>query len=122
MSAIDLFRQAHENDAFRRVVETGTKMQLVLMTLPPGGEIGEETHDGDQVLVFLDGESEAIIEREPFPVAAKQAVFVKAGTLHNFRNTGSSPVHVVTLYAPPEHAPGTVHETKAEADADEHDH
>jgi mannose-6-phosphate isomerase-like protein (cupin superfamily) len=122
MSAIDLFRQARENGNFRAVLETGDHAQLVVMTIEPGGEIGEETHEGDQLLVFIEGDGEAIIDGKPFPVAAEQAVFVPAGTLHNFRATGSGPLRIVTVYAPPEHAPGTVHATKADADADEHDH
>jgi mannose-6-phosphate isomerase-like protein (cupin superfamily) len=122
MSAIDLFRQARENDNFRATLETGQHAQLVVMTIPPGGEIGEETHEGDQLLVFVDGECEAILGGKSFPVAPEQAVFVPAGTLHNFVNTGSAPLRLVTVYAPPEHAPGTVHATKADADADEHDH
>lgn len=121
MSAIDLFRLARENANFRAVLETGEHAQLVVMTIEPDGEIGEETHEGDQLLIFVDGDGEAVIGGKPFPVGAEQAVFVPAGTLHNFLNTGSVPLRVVTVYAPPEHPDGTVHATKADADADEHD-
>ena len=89
------------------------------MTLKPGEEIGEETHQGDQILFFVEGEGEAILEGESSPVRPGDYVFVPAGTLHNFVNTGSEPLRLLTTYAPPEHPDGTVHRTKAEADAAE---
>jgi mannose-6-phosphate isomerase-like protein (cupin superfamily) len=108
------------NNAFRRTIVTGEHAQLVVMTIQPGEEIGEETHEGDQLLYFVDGVGEAIIEGESSAVGPGDVVFVPAGTLHNFVNTGSEPLRLATVYAPPEHPPGTVHETKAEADAAEH--
>jgi mannose-6-phosphate isomerase-like protein (cupin superfamily) len=110
---------ARENEYFRRVLETGEHAQLVVMTIQPGEEIGEETHQGDQILFFVDGEGEAILEGESSPVSSGDYVFVGAGTLHNFVNTGSEPLRLLTTYAPPEHPHGTVHQTKAEADAAE---
>ncbi|MGH2676722.1 MAG: cupin domain-containing protein, partial [Actinomycetota bacterium] len=105
---------------FRREVETGTHSQLVVMTIPAGGEIGEEVHDHvDQILIFVDGAADAILDGERKPVGPNDLVFVKAGTRHNFVNTGEGPLRLATIYAPPEHAPGTVHATKAEADAAE---
>jgi mannose-6-phosphate isomerase-like protein (cupin superfamily) len=92
------------------------------MNIPPGGEIGEETHEGvDQVLVFIDGEGAAMLDGERSAVGPGRLVLVPAGTRHNFINTGSSDLRLYTVYAPPEHAAGTVHRTKADADADEHD-
>lgn len=118
---IDVLARARENDAFRREIVTGRHSQVVLMTVPPGGEIGEEVHDRvDQILLFLDGDGEAILEGERSPVAPNDLVFVKAGTRHNFLNRGDKPLRLVTVYAPPEHAPGTVHATKQDADAAEH--
>jgi len=117
----DIVARAKENEAFRRELITGEHSQIVLMTIPPGEEIGEEVHEGeDQTLVFVEGEGEAVLEGEVSPVHSQSLVFVPAGTRHNFRNTGSGPLRLYTVYAPPEHAPGTVHETKAEADAAEH--
>ena len=113
---------ARSNDAFRRTIETGEHAQVVVMTLRPGEEIGEETHEGDQLLLFVEGEGEAVLAGSPSPVREHQMVFVPAGTLHNFVNRGSVPLRLVTIYAPPEHPDGTVHETKAEADAAERDH
>lgn len=110
---------AKENDYFRRTLETGEHAQLVAMTLQPGEEIGEETHEGDQILFFVEGEGEAILEGQGSPVGKGDYTFVRAGTLHNFVNTGSAPLRIVTTYAPPEHPDGTVHRTKAEADAAE---
>ncbi|MDX1659813.1 MAG: cupin domain-containing protein [Nitriliruptorales bacterium] len=119
---LDLFQQVRENDDFRRVLITGPHLQIVAMTIPPGGEIGAETHpDTDQVLLFLEGEAESILDGERTTVGPGQLVFVEAGTHHNFVNTGTAPLRLATAYAPPEHEHGTVHATKAESDA-EHDH
>ena len=112
---------AMENSFFRRVVETGEHCQVVLMSIPPGGEIGEETHeDVDQVLVFVAGAGQAVLEGERTSIEPGRLVFVPAGTRHNFVNPGADDLKLYTIYAPPEHAPGTVHATKAEADAAEH--
>jgi mannose-6-phosphate isomerase-like protein (cupin superfamily) len=117
----DIVGSAMENSSFRRVLETGEHCQVVLMSIPPGGEIGEETHDHvDQVLVFVAGAGEAVLEGERTTVVAGRLVFVPAGTKHNFVNSGDVDLKLYTVYAPPEHAPGTVHETKAEADDAEH--
>ena len=119
--SLDILRLAQENDAFRREVDTREHAQVVVMTIPRGGEIGEEVHEGiDQLLLFVEGEGEAVIEGERAPMARNQLVVVPAGTRHNFVNTGSGPLRLVTVYAPPEHAPGTVHQTKDEADVAEH--
>lgn len=117
---VDVQAAAWTNDAFRRVVLTGDHEQVVVMTIPPGGEIGDEVHpDTDQVLVFVDGAGEAILDGATSPVAPNDLVFVHAGTRHNFVNTGDGPMRLITVYAPPHHAPGTVHQTKEEADAAE---
>jgi mannose-6-phosphate isomerase-like protein (cupin superfamily) len=117
---IDIVQTARENDAFRREVVTAEHSQLVVMTIPAGGEIGEEVHEHvDQILIFVDGQGEAVLEGQRSPVGPNDLVFVKAGTRHNFTNTGNRPLRLVTVYAPPEHAPGTVHATKEEADAAE---
>lgn len=120
----DIVARAKQNDAFRREVVTGEHSQVVLMTIQPGGEIGEEVHgDTDQTLVFVEGDGEAVLAGETSPVHAGSLSFVPAGTRHNFRNTGSGPLRLYTIYAPAHHAPGTVHQTKAEADAaEEHEH
>ena len=117
---IDIVQLARSNDAFRREVATGEHSQIVAMTIPPGGEIGEEVHEkNDQLLVFVDGQADAVLDGRTSEVTPDDLVLVPAGTRHNFINTGDGPLRLVTVYAPPEHAPGTVHQTKAEADAAE---
>jgi mannose-6-phosphate isomerase-like protein (cupin superfamily) len=120
---IDILGLARRSEDFRREVITGKNMQIVVMTIRPGDEIGEEVHhDIDQVLLFVDGEGESIIEGRRAPVSAGHLTFVPGGTLHNFVNTGDTPLRIVTAYAPPEHEAGTVHPTKADADAAEEHH
>lgn len=120
---VDVAAAARANTFFRQVVSTGTYAQIVLMSIPPGGEIGEEVHeDVDQVLAFVEGTGVAILEGEESPVGPSRLVHVPAGIRHNFVNLGSSDLRLFTVYAPPQHAPGTIHKTKAEADADEADH
>lgn len=119
---LDILQEARQSDDFRRVLITGPQMQIVVMTIPPGGEIGAETHpDTDQVLFFVDGEGESVLDGERTPVSPGHLVFVRAGTHHNFVNTGDVPWRIATAYAPPEHEHGTIHATKEEADA-AHDH
>jgi mannose-6-phosphate isomerase-like protein (cupin superfamily) len=114
----DIVKLAKANTYFREVLATGPKTQVVVMSIPPGGEIGSEVHpDVDQVLVFVQGEGQAILDGEKSAVSVDRLVQVPAGTLHNFVNTGKTDLRLYTIYAPPEHAPGTIHKTKAEADA-----
>jgi mannose-6-phosphate isomerase-like protein (cupin superfamily) len=116
----DFVGLARRSDAFRRELATGDHSQIVAMTIVTGGEIGEEVHeDVDQILLFLEGEGEAVLDGERSPVAPDDLVYVKAGTRHNFVNTGPGRLRLLTIYSPPDHAPGTVHATKAEADAAE---
>ena len=116
----DVEQQARENTDFRRVLNTTERSQLVLMSVPAGGEIGQETHeDTDQILIFVEGSGEAVfagVERRP--VNAGDVVVVPAGTQHNFIANGGQPLKLFTMYTPPHHRPGTVHATKADADAD----
>ena len=110
------------NMHFRRVVYTGKHLQLVLMTLKPGEEIGAEVHEGhDQFFRVESGAGEVIIDGDRRSIADDDAIIVPAGARHNVVNTGSAPLQLYTLYAPPEHRDGVVHPTKADADAsDEH--
>ena len=111
----DIKDLAKENTDFRRVILTNEHTQIVLMSIEPGDEIGEETHDGDQVLVFIKGEGEAVLDGERSKVEKGSLVAVPAGTKHNFINTGDKPLKLYTVYSPPEEEPDTVHRTKAEA-------
>lgn len=111
-----------DNTDFRRVLYTGKNLQLVLMSLAPGEEIGEEVHDDrDQFFRIEEGSGEIVIDGKANPVEDDIAVIVPAGARHNVRNTGSEPLRLYTIYGPPEHVDGTVHPTKAEADAS-HEH
>jgi mannose-6-phosphate isomerase-like protein (cupin superfamily) len=108
---------AEESPDFRRVLWTGEHTQLVIMTIPPGGEIGEETHDeNDQLLTFVSGSGEAIVSGQKRKVTQGDLVVVPAGRKHNFINTGDNPLVLYTVYGPPDHADGAVHKTKEEAD------
>ena len=114
----DIVKRAKANTYFREVLATGPHSQVVVMSIPPGGDIGEEVHDDvDQTLVFVQGRGEAILNGRESTVGPGRLVHVPAGTRHNFVNTGAIDLRLYTIYAPPEHKPGTIHKTKAEADA-----
>lgn len=120
MQSFRIAAVAMQSSDFRRVLWTGQHTQLVIMTIQPGEEIGEETHEGvDQILTFVSGTGEAVVRGETSIVTAGDLVVVPAGTRHNFRNVGSDPLVLYTVYGPPEHADGVVHATKADADAAE---
>ena len=107
------------NEDFRRVLYTGKNLQLVLMTLPPGCDIGEEVHDDrDQFFRIEEGEGEIRIDGVANRVEDDFAVIVPAGARHNVINTGDGPLKLYTLYAPPEHRDGVVHRDKAQAERD----
>ena len=107
---------AEQSADFRRVLWTGEHTQLVIMTIPPGGEIGEEVHDVDQILTFVSGTAQAMVGGQKKNVAQGDLVVVPAGKKHNFVNAGPNPLVLYTVYGPPEHAEGAVHKTKEEAD------
>ena len=120
----DIARSTDANPNFRTALWTGTHLQLTLMCIPSGGEIGLEVHkDTDQFLRVESGagcammgpRKDALVYR--CPVKDDSAVFVPAGTWHNVVNTGCTPLNLYTIYAPPHHPRGTVHRTKAQADA-----
>ncbi|HEY7273990.1 MAG TPA: cupin domain-containing protein [Actinoplanes sp.] len=110
---------AEKNEDFRRVLWTGEHTQLVIMTIPPGGEIGEETHDVDQILTFVSGVGKAKVSGETRNVVQGDLVVVPAGKKHNFVNEGPNPLVLYTVYGPPEHADKAVHHTKEDADSAE---
>jgi mannose-6-phosphate isomerase-like protein (cupin superfamily) len=112
-------QQALDNSDFRRVVFTNQHSQLVLMSIEPGNDIGKEVHHVDQILFFVAGNGKAEVGAETREVGPGDVVDVPAGSEHNFINTGSEPLKLYTVYAPAEHPDGTVHKTKAEADAAE---
>jgi mannose-6-phosphate isomerase-like protein (cupin superfamily) len=105
-----------ENDDYRRVLFTGENLQLVLMTLQPGEEIGLEVHEEhDQFIRVETGSGQAILNGEKHKLEDGTAVVIPAGTEHNVINTSrNEPLKLYTLYSPPEHPDGTVHKTKAD--------
>jgi len=109
--------RTEKNLDFRRVLYTGSHLQLVLMSLNPGEEIGEETHeDTDQFFRVEDGKGEFVIDGRTSPIESDMAMVIPAGARHNIRNTGRKAMKLYTLYGPPHHEDGTVHHTRAEAE------
>ena len=107
---------------FRRVLYTGKHLQLVLMTLQPGEEIGAEVHeDRDQFFRFEEGAGQVDIDDNSYAVVDGSGIVVPAGARHNVRNTGNEPLKLYTLYGPPEHQDQVIQSTKSEADARHHD-
>lgn len=107
-----------KNADFRHVLYTGKNLQLVLMALQPGEEIGEETHkDRDQFFRVEKGEGEIIIDGNRSNIKSDDAMIVPAGAKHNVINTGKTTLQLYTIYAPPEHVDGTIRATKADAEA-----
>ncbi|KAL9128152.1 MAG: hypothetical protein Q9217_003126 [Psora testacea] len=104
---------------FRRVLWTGLYSQVVLMTIPVGGDIGDEIHTVDQALTFTSGIGKATIAGKDQDVKAGDLMVVPAGTQHQFVNTGPTPLILYTIYSPAEHSPQTVHQTKEEGDEEE---
>jgi mannose-6-phosphate isomerase-like protein (cupin superfamily) len=109
---------ALENEAFRRVLYTDKNSQLVLMSLLPGEEIGEEVHDVDQFLRVEKGVGSAVVSDIPHAIADGSVIIVPAGTKHNIVNAGPAPMKLYTLYMPPHHRDGVIHRTKADAESD----
>jgi mannose-6-phosphate isomerase-like protein (cupin superfamily) len=114
-------RLTEQNNDYRRVLYTGKNIQLVLMALQPGEEIGEEVHDDrDQFFRIETGEGEVVINGNRTKIKGDDGIVVPAGARHNIVNTGKGPLRLYTLYAPPEHRDGTVHVTKADAKTEAH--
>ena len=109
---------AVKNAEFRRVLYTAKHCQLVVMALKPKEEIGAEVHTLDQFFRVEEGTGEAVLDGTSTAIRAGSAIVVPAGAKHNIINTGSVPLKLYTLYAPPNHRDGVVHHTRAEAEAD----
>lgn len=103
-----------ENTDYRRVLYTATHTQLVLMSIPPGEEIGMETHGLAQFIRVEQGRAKVILDGVEHDIADDWAVVIPAGTAHNVINTGNEDLKLYSIYSPPEHKDGTVHHTKAD--------
>jgi len=106
------------NGDFRRVLYTAKNCQLVVMSLKPEEDIGAEVHHLDQFFRVEAGSGEAVLDGVRTPIQSGFAVVVPAGARHNIINTGTVPLKLYTLYAPPNHRDGVVHRTKSDAEAD----
>ncbi|MGA9837596.1 MAG: cupin domain-containing protein [Gemmatimonadaceae bacterium] len=114
---VDIEDRTEGNRDFRHVLYTGPHLQLVLMSLQPGEELGAEIHPHtDQFFRVEEGKGMALIDGRETPIKSDSAIVVPAGARHNIRNTGAKPLQFYTLYAPPQHPDGTVHHTKADAE------
>lgn len=115
--------QAIANDTFRTVLATSEHTQVVIMNVNPGEDIGLETHDKeDQVLLLISGEGKVLLNGLESEFKTGDCVVVPAGTQHNFTTVGDKPMKIITTYSPPHHPDGTVHKTKADAEAAEAEH
>lgn len=114
----DIESIATDNDDFRRVLYTARNCQLVVMALKPQEDIGAEVHKLDQFFRVEAGSGEAVLDGVRTAIQAGYAMIVPAGARHNIINTGSEPLKLYTLYAPPNHRDGVVHATRADAEAD----
>jgi len=116
----DIEEEALANDNFRKVLYTDDRVQLVVMSLLPHEDIGSETHNLDQFIRVEEGEGKVVMNGEEHEFEEGMAVIIPGGVMHNIVNMSPhDPLKLYTLYAPPNHAPGTVHKTKAEAEAAE---
>ncbi|MCO8129290.1 cupin domain-containing protein [Acidimicrobiia bacterium EGI L10123] len=125
----DIEKATLENDTFRTVLFTGAHLQMTVMCIQPGEEIGVEKHDDlDQFIRVEQGSGQVQMGSskddlsEVRDIEDDWAAIIPGGTWHNVVNTGTEPLRLYSIYTPPEHPEGTVHQTKAEADAAEHDH
>lgn len=114
---INIEAKSNENEHFREVLFTSERIQLVVMALQPGEEIGTETHkDVDQFIRIEAGNGKAILDGEETDLADGSVIVIPAGTTHNLLNSSdSTPLKLYTLYSPPEHPAGTINKDKAEA-------
>ena len=121
---VDIEKKTEKNDYFREVLFTGPHSQLVVMSLNVGEDIGLETHpDTDQFIRIEEGKGKAVLDGEEFELEDGSAIVIPAGTQHNVINTSSKKaMKLYTVYTPPEHPDGTIHKTKAEAEAAEKEH
>ncbi|KAI0786656.1 RmlC-like cupin [Abortiporus biennis] len=112
----NIAKVASQSEKFRRVLWTGRSSQLVVMTIPVGGEIGQEIHTVDQHLSFHSGTAKAIVNGQTAEVGPGDLVIVPAGAEHNFVNAGPTPLVLSTVYSPAEHKADTVHESLQEGE------
>jgi mannose-6-phosphate isomerase-like protein (cupin superfamily) len=117
-----LFNLTEANTSYRKVLFTGARSQLVVMSIPPGESIGAETHAHvEQTIVVLKGSGQAVLSGQTTNVNKGDVIVITPGTPHNLVNTGRVPLQLFTTYAPPNHIDGRVHQTKEDAERDAED-
>ncbi len=114
----DIEKLSQENENFRKVLYTTDRSQLVLMSLLPEEDIGEEIHDVDQFLRVEAGSGEAVLNDVTHKIKDGSSILVPAGTKHNIINSGSEDMKLYSLYTPPHHKDGTIHKTREDAEND----
>lgn len=116
---INIDQETRSNEDYRRILYTAKNSQLVVMSIEPGDEIGEEVHELDQFIRFERGCAKVVLNGEEYAVEEDFAVVIPAGVTHNVINTGDINLQLYSVYSPPEHKDKTVHATKAD-EAEEH--
>ena len=115
----DLIEAARKNDFFQKEVYLDRNVQIVLMHLKPGEEIGEETHPADQTTFFVSGEGQAVVDGSKTKVTENRLIVIPKGAKHNIINKGSGPLKLFSIYAPPAEPAGVKFKTKEQAEAAE---
>ncbi|MFD1949886.1 cupin domain-containing protein [Sphingomonas arantia] len=115
----DMIEQATKNTLYQKEVYLDDNIQIVMMSIEPGDDIGAETHEADQTTFFVSGEGQAVLDGSKTKVTGNHVVVIPQGVEHNIINKGDEPLKLFTVYAPPAEEPGISHKTKAEADAAE---
>jgi mannose-6-phosphate isomerase-like protein (cupin superfamily) len=115
----DMVKLAKANSFFQKEVYLDKNVQIVLMSLKPGEDIGEETHRADQTTYFVEGTGSAVLDGRSTKIAANHMIVIPQGTKHNIINKGTTPLKIFSVYAPPAEDPGVKHKTKADAQAAE---
>lgn len=115
----DMIELASKNDFFQKEVYRDAKVQIVLMSIPAGEDIGMETHPADQTTFFVSGEGQAVVDGGRNTVSANHLIVIPKGAEHNIINKGSGALKLFSVYAPPAEPAGVAHKTKADAEAAE---
>lgn len=115
----DMIDLAGKNDFFQKEVFRDAKVQIVLMSIPAGEDIGMETHRADQTTFFVSGEGQAVVDGGHTHVSANHLIVIPRGAEHNIVNKGTKPLKLFSVYAPPAEPAGVAHKSKADAEAAE---
>lgn len=115
----DIIKLATSNSFFQKEVYLDEVCQIVMMSIEPGDEIGEETHDADQTTFFVSGEGQAVVDGHRTKVTDNHLIVIPKGAKHNIINKGDTPLKLYSVYSPPAEEPGVAHKTKADAEAAE---